>query len=61
MYPDVLGRDFHTPVNDCSAVQWQSPADSLYFRAYDGGADFDGGGDLADALASCSGGLLFVG
>src|SRR4030042_465377 len=35
MYPDILARDWNTPGYDLSALSWQSPVDSLYFKAND--------------------------
>lgn len=61
MYPDVLARDFNTTVSDCSALQWRSSGDSLYFEADGGRARFDDGGTLAGACDDSSGGLLFLG
>lgn len=61
MYPDVVGRDFKTPVNDCSAVSWQLPQYSLCCGAHGGGAKFGNGDGLGDAYGVCSGGLLLLG
>lgn len=61
MYPDVVGRGFKTPVNDCSAVNWQSPQYSLYFNANDDNAKFDNRDNLANANDNYSGGLLLLG
>ncbi len=61
MYPDVLGRNGYTPVYDCSAVNWQSSASSLFFGARGDSASFGGRGSLSYALGNFSGGVLFVG
>ena len=61
MYPDVLGRDYKTPGNDCSAVQWRSPGGSLDFGALDDCADFGDGSLLSFARSRYSGGLFFLG
>lgn len=57
MYPDILARDWNTPVLDCSAVSWQDPDYSLCFYVNDGGFRFD----RRDLRASgvYSGGLSF--
>lgn len=57
-FPEVLCRDFKTPILDCAAVSWQS-GDSLCWDASDGELRFSrrylGAGGRASA------GLLFVG
>jgi len=40
---------------------WQSPDDSLYFKANDDNLNFDNRGNLADANDNYSSGLLFFG
>ena len=61
MYPDILGRDFHTPGYDCSAVQWRSSDYSLSFGAYDVNAGFGLRASLGYASDYFSGGLLLLG
>lgn len=57
IYPDVLGRDNHVPVNDCAAL-WHGY--SLHFCALVGLASFAHDGNLGDAHDEHSGGLLFL-
>ncbi|MBI5731737.1 MAG: hypothetical protein HY982_00045 [Candidatus Magasanikbacteria bacterium] len=57
--PEVLARDYNTPVMDCAANNWQSAEYSLCFYAYDDELEF-GSGHLG-AREYYSGGLLFVG
>ncbi|MFH1947069.1 MAG: hypothetical protein ABIJ23_02850 [Candidatus Magasanikbacteria bacterium] len=47
-YPDVCGSNYNTPGLDMAALQWQSSAYSLCFRAGDGGARFVRRNLLAD-------------
>jgi hypothetical protein len=61
LYPKHLARDGKTPVQDCSAVQWQDAADSLGFSADDGRLDFDYRGNLGDAGDYYSGGFFVRG
>ncbi len=61
MYPDVLARDWYTPVYDLSALAWQSPDYSLNFEARDDGLDFYYRGLLGDANDFYFSGLLFLG
>ncbi|MDO8555426.1 MAG: hypothetical protein Q7R75_02575 [bacterium] len=61
MYPDILAKDWYTPGLDLSALSWQSPHCSLFFRADDEWLLFGGWGDLGIALGGCSSGLLFLG
>lgn len=61
MWPDVLTRDFNTPVLDLSAYQWQSAGCSLYLLPHDDYLVFHYGAHLDEASGTCSGGLSFVG
>ena len=60
-YPQVLLRDFHTPGQDMSALQWQSQECSLSVKANDDDASFDCEGFLGRAYAGFSGALFFRG
>ena len=60
MYPDILARDWNTPGYDLSALSWQSPDDSLFFRALDDRLHFNNRGKLANANDNCSSDLLFL-
>ena len=60
-YPDILARDYYTPGLGMSALQWQSADYSLLFEAYDDELYFGRRGDLGDALACYSGGLVVLG
>ncbi|MEK7189359.1 MAG: hypothetical protein AAB666_00050 [Patescibacteria group bacterium] len=59
MYTEVLARDFNTPGLDMAALQWDSAAYSLYFKACGSSLYFSHGG--LDAYDDCSGGLLLLG
>lgn len=61
MYPDILARDWNTPGLDMAALQWQSAAHSLLFKASGVKLGFGDSGYLADAHGSYSSGLLFLG
>ncbi|OGL84826.1 hypothetical protein A3H10_01955 [Candidatus Uhrbacteria bacterium RIFCSPLOWO2_12_FULL_46_10] len=61
MWPDVLARDFNTPVIDLSAYQRQSAEYSLYLNPNDDNLNFDNRANLADANDNYSGGVSFVG
>jgi len=61
MYPKTLARDYNTPALDLAALQWQSAADSLCFKAGDAELSFGSTGSLAAAGDNDSGGLLFLG
>jgi len=58
-YPDVLGRDFKTPGNDCAAVRWRSADFSLCCGVRDGEQFYFGSGGLG-THGGCSGGLFFA-
>jgi len=60
-WPDILARDYHTPDLDCSAVYWQSSADSLRFGAVGTGLYFARTDDLAAAYGDYSGGVVCLG
>ena len=61
MYPDVLGRDWHTPGYDLSALQWRSLGCSLCFLAHDDELYFDRRATLGSAYDYYSSGFLFLG
>lgn len=61
MYPDVLSRDYQTPLLDMAALSWQSPGCSLYFRASGDELVFDYRASLGDADDGYSGGLFVLG
>ncbi|MFH0988081.1 MAG: hypothetical protein V1763_01780 [Parcubacteria group bacterium] len=61
MWPKQLARDFHTPVQDYSAVSWQSPSSSLCLNAPGGKLAFSGRFNLGFAGGNCSGGLFVRG
>ena len=61
MYPDILARNWHTPGYDLSALIWQSPDCSLFFKALDAWLSFDDRGRLGIAYDYFSSGLLFLG
>ncbi len=41
MHPEILARNFNTPVVDCAANLWQDPEYSLYLSQRGGSLDFD--------------------
>ncbi|PJE75948.1 hypothetical protein COV04_02225 [Candidatus Uhrbacteria bacterium CG10_big_fil_rev_8_21_14_0_10_48_11] len=61
MWPDVICRDYKTPVIDLSAYQWRGAEYSLALLSRDGFLDFDYGASLAGAGGDCSGGVSFLG
>lgn len=61
MYPDVLARDFHTPLYDLSAYQWRDAGYSLDLGPGDVILEVDFGAFLADAYDHYAGGVSFLG
>ena len=61
MWPDVMLRDEHTPLWDCSSLQWRSAEYSLYSGAYGDGARFRHRAGLGGAGGGYCGGLSVVG
>ena len=60
-YPDVLARDWKTPILDLAAMQWQSVDYSLYFRAYDEDLYIDNKGPIGNSYAHHASGLVVLG
>lgn len=60
-YPDVLARDFKTPLLDLAAMRWQPADSSLYFYASVDYLDFGSRGNLGYAHDRCAGGLVVLG
>ncbi len=58
-YPEIFGRDYHTPGLDMASLQWQSPKYSLLFKAHDGNALFGHRNLLA--YENYSGGVSILG
>ncbi|MCX6741093.1 MAG: hypothetical protein NTY61_01705 [Candidatus Parcubacteria bacterium] len=61
MNPKLVARDVHTPVQDCSALQWQDSDSSLFFDAYGVRLGFGFRGYLGDAFDAYSGGFFVRG
>ncbi|MEK7539731.1 MAG: hypothetical protein AAB558_00595 [Patescibacteria group bacterium] len=58
-YPETLARDYQTPGLDCAANVWQSPENSLIFKAFDDQLEFYS--RFLYAYGYDSSGLLFLG